>query len=285
MDPLIFLILGVGSTVASYAVFELIVSQYEKFKEDKNFALTVIEEIGLSINQFVIINFLSVFITVVAGIFFLDFIKMLFIKIILIIYCAFLGYSIPQMILKGLYAKRCTLFEEQLVSALLMISSALKSGRNLEQSLEMVERGMPSPISDEFKWVLQERKLGVPMEQALINLTERMDSEDLNLVITAILFQRETGGNLVELFKQIIYTVDERKRVQGKLQVLTAHVRFEGIVIGALPFVLIGLLAVLAPSYIKVLLVDKMGQALIAFILVFQLIGVLTMRKIISIKI
>jgi tight adherence protein B len=285
MDPLIFLILGVGSTVASYAVFELIVSQYEKFKEDKNFALTVIEEIGLSINQFVIINFLSVFITVVAGIFFLDFIKMLFIKIILIIYCAFLGYSIPQMILKGLYAKRCTLFEEQLVSALLMISSALKSGRNLEQSLEMVERGMPSPISDEFKWVLQERKLGVPMEQALINLTERMDSEDLNLVITAILFQRETGGNLVKLFKQIIYTVDERKRVQGKLQVLTAHVRFEGIVIGALPFVLIGLLAVLAPSYIKVLLVDKMGQALIAFILVFQLIGVLTMRKIISIKI
>jgi tight adherence protein B len=210
---------------------------------------------------------------------------MLFIKIILIIYCAFLGYSIPQMILKGLYAKRCTLFEEQLVSALLMISSALKSGRNLEQSLEMVERGMPSPISDEFKWVLQERKLGVPMEQALINLTERMDSEDLNLVITAILFQRETGGNLVKLFKQIIYTVDERKRVQGKLQVLTAHVRFEGIVIGALPFVLIGLLAVLAPSYIKVLLVDKMGQALIAFILVFQLIGVLTMRKIISIKI
>lgn len=285
MDPLIFIILGVGSTVASYAVFELIVSQYEKFKEDKNFALTVIEESGLSINQFIIINFLSVFVAIMAGIFFLDFIKMLPIKVILIVYCAFLGYSIPQMILKSLYAKRCALFDEQLVGALLMISSALKSGRNLEQSLEMVERGMPSPVCDEFRWVLQERKLGVPMEQALLNLTERMDSEDLNLVITAILFQRETGGNLVELFKQIIYTVDERKRVHGKLQVLTAHVRFEGWVIGALPFVLIVLLAIFAPSYINVLLIDKMGQALIAFILVFQLIGVLTMRRIISIKI
>ncbi|PKK90460.1 MAG: type II secretion protein F [Candidatus Wallbacteria bacterium HGW-Wallbacteria-1] len=279
------LVIGIASVVFCYAILELVADQYESFKQKKSFAMTVIEEIGLTINQFVVINFLAIVLAGLLGLFVFDFITMISVKIILVIYCCFIGYSIPQLLLKGLYAKRSKLFEEQLVGALLMLSSALKSGRNLEQALEMVEKGMPSPICDEFRWVLQERKLGVSMEQALSNLGDRIESEDLNLVITAILFQKETGGNLIELFKQIIYTVDERKRVQGKLNVLTAHVRFEGYVIGALPFVLILLMAMFAPSYMKVFIVDKAGQALIAAILILQLIGVAAMRKIISIRI
>lgn len=285
MGILELLVLGVCVVIVCYATFDLVVQQYEKFKEDKSFAVTVIEEIGLTIPQFIILNYVCVFIGVLMGMAVFDFINMTFVKILLIIYCGFVGFSLPQIVLKGLYAKRCKLFEEQLVGALLMLSSALKSGRNLEQSLEMVEKGMPSPISEEFRWVLQERKLGVSMEQALANLAERVESEDLNLVITAILFQKETGGNLIELFKQIIYTVDERKRVQGKLRVLTAHVRFEGYIISVLPFVLILLMAIFAPSYMKVFIVDRIGQALIAVVLILQLIGVMAMRKIISIKI
>ncbi|MFC1746138.1 type II secretion system F family protein, partial [Candidatus Riflebacteria bacterium] len=130
-------------------------------------------------------------------------------------------------------------FENQLVESLMIISSSLKAGRNLEQAFELVALSMPSPTCDEFRMVLQERKLGVTLDKALDNLRDRVQSEDLELVINAINFWRGTGGKLEDMFKQIVHTVSERKKIMGKVKAGTAHARLSGMVVSCIPILVL----------------------------------------------
>lgn len=192
---------------------------------------------------------------------------------------------LPEWMVNKEKENRLKEFDSQLVSALLMMSSSLKGGRNLEQSFEVIVKGMPSPMKDEFRAVLQERRLGVPLEKALENLLARNQSEDLKLTVQAIMFQKETGGNLIELFKEIIFTVSERKRVQGKLSVLTTQVKMEGYIIGLMPLGLFGVLFLISPDYVMVFLTNPIGHAVLGFTIVLMTTGIIIMRKILNIKI
>jgi tight adherence protein B len=131
--------------------------------------------------------------------------------------------------------------------------NGLRAGYSTLQAMEAVSRELPKPISEEFHRVVQEMQLGISMEEALNHLLRRINSDDLDLVITAINVQREVGGNLAEILDVISYTIRERVRLKGQIAALTAQGRATAWVIAALPIILVILLFVLNPDYMTIL--------------------------------
>lgn len=163
---------------------------------------------------------------------------------------ALLGLHVPWMVFLFMliminFAAKVVMFnrqealletlEDQLANALLIISGALKAGRSLEQGFSLVERGMPAPISDEFRTVRTEQELGVPFEESLKNFMKRTPSKDYKLFLTATLFQRETGGNLIALYEQIVFAVSARRRLKGRLDNMTIQGRYTGYIMMFIP--------------------------------------------------
>lgn len=173
-------------------------------------------------------------------------------------------------------------FDDQLIEALLMINSALKAGRNLDQAFELVAVSTPSPMCDEFQKLVQERRLGVSMVEALGNLARRVNSPDLRLAINATIFQQDTGGNLEDLYKQIVITIAERKRIMGKIVAGTAHARISGNLIGILPLVFAGLIFIWHPTYIVPLIDNPLGQLVLIASLLSSILGLLFINRMTS---
>ncbi len=171
---------------------------------------------------------------------------------------------------------------EQLVNALLIISGALKAGRTLEQGFELVAKSMPDPIRSEFNAVLAEIELGVTFEQALRNLLDRVPSKDFKLFVTATLFQRETGGNLIALYDQIIFAVAERKKVVGRLESMTLQQRYSAYVVMALPITLYIILSYLNPEHIESLHNNTLGQLAFYSAIFLQILGIVILRAILN---
>jgi tight adherence protein B len=164
-----------------------------------------------------------------------------------------LGAMIPRLYVKLAQGKRLKQFDNQLGDMLNLVVNGLRAGFSTLQAMEAVSRELPKPISEEFRRVVQEIQLGLPMEEALEHLLRRIDSDDLDLVITAINVQREVGGNLAEILDVISYTIRERVRIKGQIAALTAQGRATAWVISALPVVLVLLLFVLNRDYIMTL--------------------------------
>ncbi|MBI2943137.1 MAG: type II secretion system F family protein [Candidatus Wallbacteria bacterium] len=177
---------------------------------------------------------------------------------------------------------RAKLLGDQLINALLIISGALKAGRTLEQGFELVSRSMPDPISHEFRACLAEMELGIPFEQSLRNLLERIPTHDFKLFVTATLFQRETGGNLIALYDQIIFAVSERKKVLGRLEAQTMQQRYSAYVVMALPIGLYIILSWLNPGHIAVLHDTQIGQLAFYSAIFLQILGVVILRTILT---
>jgi len=144
---------------------------------------------------------------------------------------------------------------------------------------------MPEPIGPEFQKVFDEQNLGIPLRQALLGLTERVDSLDVKFFVTAILIQRETGGNLAEIIDKISHVIRERFRIHGQLKIFTAQARLTGGVLAFLPIAVGLLIGILNPEYIRPLWVERTGKILIGIAVAMQLSGMLIIRKIIRIKI
>ena len=163
---------------------------------------------------------------------------------------AIFGFFIPKIYVNMAQKNRLKKFDNQLGDMLNLMVNGLRAGFSTLQAMEAVSKELPSPISDEFRRVVQEMQLGIAMEDALDHLLRRIDSEDLDLVITAINVQREVGGNLAEILDVISFTIRERVRIKGEIQALTAQGRATAWVISALPIILVGLLFVLNKDYI-----------------------------------
>lgn len=148
---------------------------------------------------------------------------------------AVIGGVIPGIIVKRQQAARLVKFNAQLPDMLSLSVNGLRAGYSTMQALESVSKEMPSPMSDEFKRVVQEIQIGVPMETALENLVRRIPSEDLDFVVTAINVQREVGGNLSEILETIAYTIRERIKIKGEVRVLTSQVRASGTILSLIP--------------------------------------------------
>ncbi|NQT20811.1 MAG: type II secretion system F family protein [Planctomycetes bacterium] len=209
----------------------------------------------------------------------------LFNSLIVGIIFGLLGLLAPEVLVRTLRKRRRVKFGVQLVDALMSMSNALRTGFSLPQGFELVQREMDDPISQEFRLMNTEVRLGVSMEDSMQHMLERMPSEDLDLVITAINISHEVGGGLTEVFDNISKTIRERQRLEGKINSLTAMGKMQAGIICSLPILMALALNFTNPELMKPLLHTPLGWCLFGTILVLEVCGILVIRKIIRIDI
>lgn len=161
-----------------------------------------------------------------------------------------IGALLPRMYVKNQQSKRLTHFSDQLPDMLNLMVNGLRAGFSTLQAMEAVSKELPPPICDEFKRVVQEMQLGIPMEKALANLLRRIPSQDLDFLVTAINVQREVGGNLAEIMDVISFTIRERVRIKGEIRALTAQATYSGKALALMPIGLLCILWFLNRSYV-----------------------------------
>jgi tight adherence protein B len=164
------------------------------------------------------------------------------------------GFWLPRFWLNRRKGKRLKAFNDSLADTITLLANALRAGSSFLQSIEMVVRETQPPMSTEFGRVIREVNLGLPLDQALANMTRRVKSEDLELMTTAIAIHHTVGGNLAEILDSIAFTIRERVRIKGEIRTLTAQQRMSGYVVGFLPIGLVGILTVIAPSFMEPML-------------------------------
>lgn len=159
------------------------------------------------------------------------------------------GQFLPRLYVRRQQGRRLVRFNEQLPDMLNLMVNGLRAGYSTMQAMEAVSKELPPPICDEFRRVVQEMQLGLPMERALDNLLRRIPSDDLDLTITAINVQREVGGNLAEILDTISYTIRERVRIKGEIRVLTSQVVYSGRFLSMMPIFIVAALWFMNRSY------------------------------------
>lgn len=203
----------------------------------------------------------------------------------LMVFAGLVCASIPFIHVWYKRKKRFDKFLEQLPEALDLVSRALSAGHAFTEALHMVSTEMPEPIATEFRKTYEEQNLGLSIKLALENLTQRMPLLDLKMCVTAILIQRETGGNLAEILEKVAYTIRERFRILGDLKTLTTSSRMSAWLLCGLPIIVALAVTFLNPDYMSVLWTDPRGHYLIALALFMQISGMLIVRKILKIQI
>ncbi|HVC34460.1 MAG TPA: type II secretion system F family protein [Chloroflexota bacterium] len=198
---------------------------------------------------------------------------------------AVLGFYVPKFYVGFKQQQRVGKFNDQLVDALSMMANALKSGSSFLQAIDLVARELPAPVSEEFGQVVAEVSVGAGLDEALTNLTKRIKSYDLYLVVTAMIIQRQTGGNLAEVLENIAYTIRERMRLLRQVQVLTAQQRLSAIVVALLPLFLLIVLSLTTPSYHGPFLASTLGRIMLAVAFVFQVLGFVVMNRLAQIDV
>lgn len=198
---------------------------------------------------------------------------------------ALVGYMLPVIWVNGKRNKRTTAINTQLVDLLGMVANSLKSGYGLMQSFEFASKQLPDPLGMEVRRMLREATLGLSSEQALAQLGRRLDSKDMDMVITAINIQRSVGGNLAEILENVAFTMRERERIRGEITTLTSQQRMTGIVIGLLPLIMFGLFMVMNPDYMSVLFNTTPGRLIILAAAFMEVLGYFTIKRIIAIEV
>jgi len=181
--------------------------------------------------------------------------------------------------------KRLNKFGAQLPEALELISRALRAGHSLGSGLSLVAKEIPAPLGSEFGRVYEEQNFGIPLEEALEQMTERVPNLDLRFFVTAVNLQRQTGGDLAEILDKIGHLVRERFQIKGQIAALTGEGRLSGIVLLGLPPVLAVVMYRLNAEYVMKLFDDPLGNRMLAAAAVMQLLGALVIRKIVNIKV
>lgn len=217
------------------------------------------------------------FVPVVGGFFFGNIIAGAMIGIV----CA----SMPLLYVKIQQRRRISKFNRQLSEMLTITSNSLKSGYSFLQSVQTIASEMPAPISEEFSRMIREVNMGLPLEESLLRLTQRVKSQDFDLITTAILIQRQIGGNLSEILDNIGETIRERVRIQGEIKSLTAQGRFSALIFMILPPAVTLMIYLMNPSYISLLFHHPLGIALLIAAAVGQAIGFVLIRKIVAIEV
>ncbi|HTN74699.1 MAG TPA: type II secretion system F family protein [Pirellulaceae bacterium] len=181
--------------------------------------------------------------------------------------------------------RRLANFAKQLPEALELISRALRAGHSLASGFSLVAEEMPEPIAREFSRAYEAQNLGKPLDQALEEMSDRVPNLDLRFFATAVILQRQTGGDLAEILDKIGYIVRERFKIWGQVQALTGEGRLSGIVLLALPPALFVAMWRLNPTYCMMLFDDPMGHQMLAAAIILQVVGALVIRKIVNIKV
>lgn len=195
------------------------------------------------------------------------------------------GFTLPFLVLRAKRTRRLRNFEEQFPEALDLISRALKAGHAFATGLKMVADEMPEPVGPEFRKTFDEQNFGLPLKDALENLTLRIPVLDVRFFATAVLIQRETGGNLSEILENLAHVVRERFKILRQVRVYTAHGRLTGYVLLALPAVLAVALSFINPEHMNMLFRERMGQLMLMGALAMQTLGFLWIKQVVKIEV
>jgi len=196
-----------------------------------------------------------------------------------------LAASLPLLYVSYLRKKRLRKINAQLPDTLDLLGRSLAVGHAFSEALNQVQSEMPDPIAMEFRIVFEEQKLGLSTKAALDRLSERVPLTDLRLCITAMHIQRETGGNLAEILEKVSHTIRERFKLMEDFRTLTTSSRGSAWILCSLPFGIVFLLTIINPDYMYVLLHDQRGHYIVAAALVLQFLGIITIKKILAIKV
>ncbi len=195
------------------------------------------------------------------------------------------GIILPNIYLSFRERRQKALLSGQIGDMLLLLANYLRAGHAFQKAMEIVSREVPSPLADELRKFAKDTALGTPINQALMELEQRTEDDDLGLAITAVLIQHEVGGNLAEILDNINYTIRERVRLKGEIRTLTTQGRMSAWILTALPFLIGSFIMMASPSYIVPLISTPEGYIMLAGAAVAEIVGILVIRKIIQIQV
>jgi len=193
--------------------------------------------------------------------------------------------TIPVLWLRQRKARRVRAFERQFPDALDILTSALRAGMAFSGAVQVVAEECAEDVASEFTLLFEENRLGVDMRTALRNLAIRVDSKELHLFVIAVLLQRDTGGNLIEILEGTAEVIRDRLRILGDIRALTAQARMSGMILSALPVAVGTFILFTAPDYMRILVHEQVGKNLLFAAIVLQVIGYVIMRRIATIKV
>jgi tight adherence protein B len=195
------------------------------------------------------------------------------------------GSAVPYAVLLFKRGRRLKAFNVALPDAIDLMSRSLLAGHSMGSSIEMIAAQSPEPLAFEFSQVYQQQRLGLHFRDALLQMGTRIPSRDLQFLITAILVQKETGGDLTEILARASYVIRERVRIEGEVQTRTAQGRLTGWILSLLPVVMLVLINIMTPGYSTVLFHDPVGQQLLYTGAALIVVGALIIRKIVDIQV
>lgn len=194
------------------------------------------------------------------------------------------GGVVPWLYLRWRKKRRLLQLESQLPDAIDLIARAVRAGHPLTEGLRMTSQEASEPLASEFRITFEEQRFGLPFEEALMGLGDRVEIVDVRILVTAILVQREVGGNLSEILEQIAETMRARFNLKRQVRVYTAQGRMSGYTLAALPIIVGSLITLINPSYIQTLFTEPLGKALLTGAFVLQFVGFLWIRRIVDVR-
>ena len=198
----------------------------------------------------------------------------------------FVGSMLFCMMYINIYiSRRQIAFVNQLGSTLIMVSNALRAGFSFMQAMELISNEMDAPIGTEFKKVVNEINLGSTIDTALESMNRRMKSSDFDLVVTAVLIQRQVGGNLSQVLDSISNTINERIRMKNEISSLTAQGRLSGLIVGLIPIGIVMMVLANDPNYFDLMLEDTTGKILLGMTVVLEVLAIIVIKKVIDIDV
>jgi len=196
-----------------------------------------------------------------------------------------IGGFLPYSFVSYRRQKRFEKFEELFPEAIDTLARAVRAGHAFTTALEMISSEVAEPLAGEFRKLYEEQKFGMPVRDALMNLTERVPLVDVKFFVTAVMLQRETGGNLAEILDNLSYVIRERFKIQRQVRVHTAQGRLTMALLMAMPPAVVAILSIFSPQFVRPLFYDPIGHALLVASIALQTVGYFVIRKIIKIQV
>ncbi len=195
------------------------------------------------------------------------------------------GYMLPAFYVNMRITRQLHKFNDQLADMLTMVSNSLRAGFGLLQGIDLAAEQSQPPMSTELRHLLRDTRMGASIETALESMGERVGSYDMDVVITAILIQRSVGSNLSEVLDTVAHTIRERARIQGEINTLTAQKKLSGLIIGLMPPAFVVMMLLVSFEYMSALFTDPLGRFLLIVAIVLDIVGILIIKRIVSVEI
>jgi tight adherence protein B len=277
----IVLLLVTGSVFFfSLVIFTVLAKAYEQYQERY-----VVKSMNDLSDMFLFIDARQLLVLNIASMCLLGILSYIIFNPILCVISTIFGFFLPIILVKHYRKRRIKKFNVQLVDALQAMANAFKAGLTFPQAIEHVAREAQPPLAQEFGLFVKEVKLGVPLEEALINMGRRVGSDDLELVVVATNIARQLGGNMAEMFETISSVIRERFRLEGKIDALTAQGKLQGWVVAAMPAILGMVLNYMRPDLMEPMMDHWFGYILVTIIAIMEVLGVIIIRRIVNIDI